>query len=321
LDRDVKKSSIKAVPYSENQLEHSSGFSKLENEYSDLAYEFNWLLKLRCGYKFDSIIAKAANIVKDTCPDTCPCCNSGNKTFEHWLLECPMFNYHRSKYLCLTDTLLNNINLNSNDNLLNDNSYYNRNSNVENRTENYINNSSANNIIDHDNISNLGNNGRINSDNNVKNESNNECNNTKEIVNVTNSDNNENSNRNLDYSNNFISIMTRDSNFNSDESSSNWHGVYYFLFGGKKKFNSIGDREWNDLCKCQLKPGSLTDIPFLVRTSALLNHITPIVSNHLRSLFNRHRITDLTKRVNAENAVRQSNRDSAINNNDNNIFT
>ena len=72
MDRDVKKSSIKAVPYSENQLEHSSGFSKLENEYSDLAYEFNWLLKLRCGYKFDSIIAKAANIVKDTCPDTCP---------------------------------------------------------------------------------------------------------------------------------------------------------------------------------------------------------------------------------------------------------
>ena len=45
-----------------------------------------------------------------------------------------MFNYHRSKYLCLTDTSLNNINLNSNDNLLSDNSNYNRNSNVENKT-------------------------------------------------------------------------------------------------------------------------------------------------------------------------------------------
>jgi len=42
--------------------------------------------------------------------------------------------------------------------------------------------------------------------------------------------------------------MTRDSNSYSDESSSNWRGVYYFFFGGKKKFNSIGDREWNDLC-------------------------------------------------------------------------
>jgi len=39
-----------------------------------------------------------------------PCCNSGNQTFEHWLLECPLINYHRSKYLCLTDTSLNNIN-------------------------------------------------------------------------------------------------------------------------------------------------------------------------------------------------------------------
>jgi len=40
-DRDVKKSLIKEVSYSENQLERSSYFSKLEIEYPDLAY-FNW---------------------------------------------------------------------------------------------------------------------------------------------------------------------------------------------------------------------------------------------------------------------------------------
>jgi len=97
----------------------------LEIEYPDLAYGFNWLLKLRGGYRFDSVVAKDANIVKDTC------CSSGNQTFEHWLLECPMFNYQRFKYLCLTDTSLNNINLNTNVNLLNDNSNYNRNSIVE----------------------------------------------------------------------------------------------------------------------------------------------------------------------------------------------
>jgi len=160
-NRDVKKSSIKAVSYSENLLEHSSDFSKLEIEYPDLAYGFNWLLKLRYGYRFDSIVAKTANIVKDTCPDTCLCYNSGNQTFVHWLLECPMFNYHGSKYLCLTDTSLNNINLNTIVNLLNDNSNYNRNSNVENRSENNINNSSTNSIIDHDNSRNLGNSNRI----------------------------------------------------------------------------------------------------------------------------------------------------------------
>ena len=111
------------------------------------------------------------------------------------------------------------------------------------------------------------------------------------------------------------------SNSNSDESSSNWRGVYYFLLGRKKKFNSIGDSEWNDLCKCQLKPSSLTDVPFLVRTYALLNHIMPIVSDYLRSLFNSHWKTYLTKIVNAKNAVRQSSSDSAINNNDDNFVT
>ena len=150
---DTKKSSIKAISYSENLLEHSPEFSKLEIEYPDLTYRFNWLLKLRCGYRFDSIVAKAANIVNII--DTCPCRNFGSQTFEHWLLECPMFNYHRSKFLCLTDT---SINQNTNVKLLNNNSNYNRNSNVENRSENNINNTSANNIIDHDNSKNLGNN-------------------------------------------------------------------------------------------------------------------------------------------------------------------
>ena len=50
---------------------------------------------------------------------------------------------------------------------------------------------------------------------------NNECNNTRELVNVTNSDNNENSNKNLGSSNNFISLFSRDLNSNLDESSSN----------------------------------------------------------------------------------------------------
>jgi len=77
----------------------------------------------------------------------------------------PNVYYHRSKYLCLTDTSLNNISLNTNIDLLIYNSNYNRNSNEEIRTENSINNSSTNNIIDHDNSRNLGNSNRINSDN------------------------------------------------------------------------------------------------------------------------------------------------------------
>jgi len=68
-----------------------------------------------------------------------------------------------------------------------------------------------------------------------------------------------------------------------DDSSFNWRRLYYFLPSGpkKKKKNSIGDRKWNDLYKCQFKPGSLTDIPFLVRTSALLKKYMPIISSYL----------------------------------------
>jgi len=84
----------------------------------------------------------------------------------------------------------------------------------------------TNSITDHDNSRNLGNSNRINSDNYIDNDINNECNNTRELVNITNSDSKENNNRNLDSSNNFISIMTKGLNSNSDESSSNWRGVY-----------------------------------------------------------------------------------------------
>jgi len=40
--------------------------------------------------------------------------------------------------------------------------------------------------------------------------------------------------------------MTKGNNSNSDELSFNLGEVYYFLYSGKKKFNSIGDKEWND---------------------------------------------------------------------------
>jgi len=73
-----KNNSKKADFYSENLFEKSSNFRKLEIEYPDLAYGFNWLLKIRCDYRFDSIIAKKVNIVNDNCSVTCPCCNSNS---------------------------------------------------------------------------------------------------------------------------------------------------------------------------------------------------------------------------------------------------
>jgi len=68
-------------------------------------------------------------------------------------------------------------------------------------------------------------------------------------------------------------------------------GYNYFFLGGKEKknFNSTGDMEWNDLCKCLVKTW------FINRHSVLGTNIRTtkpyqIVSDHHRSLFNRHRI-------------------------------
>jgi len=51
---------------------------------------------------------------------------------------------------------------------------------------------------------------------------------------------NENNNRNLDSNNNFISIVTRDSNSNSDESSSNWRRYIISFLVERKNLIQLG---------------------------------------------------------------------------------
>ncbi|OUM59339.1 hypothetical protein PIROE2DRAFT_15165 [Piromyces sp. E2] len=42
--------------------------------------------------------------------------------------------------------------------------------------------------------------------------------------------------------------------------------VFNFLLGGRRKYNR-NKIEWENLCKYQLKSGSLSDIPFLAKTA------------------------------------------------------
>jgi len=170
----------KLLSIRKNLFEHSSDFRKLEIDYPDLVYGFNWLLKPRCGYRFDiySTIAKAVKICfNNSWPDTCPCWNSGNQSFEHWLLECPMFKYHCFKYLSISLILLLIIlNLSNNVNLSNYNYNYNNSSIVKYGIDN---SSSSNNINDSDNSSIYKNNNSTNYNNyNSYNDTNNERNNT-----------------------------------------------------------------------------------------------------------------------------------------------
>jgi len=46
-----------------------------------------FVIKTTCEYRFDSIVTKAANNVKDICPNTYTFYKCGNQTFEHWLLN------------------------------------------------------------------------------------------------------------------------------------------------------------------------------------------------------------------------------------------
>ncbi|OUM64430.1 hypothetical protein PIROE2DRAFT_8819 [Piromyces sp. E2] len=47
---------------------------------------------------------------------------------------------------------------------------------------------------------------------------------------------------------------------------------------GGRRNNNKNKTEWENLCKHQLKSGSLSDIPFLAKTAAFFNTIIPIVS-------------------------------------------
>ncbi|OUM65630.1 hypothetical protein PIROE2DRAFT_67177, partial [Piromyces sp. E2] len=80
--------------------------------------------------------------------------------------------------------------------------------------------------------------------------------------------------------------------------------VFNFLLGGSRN-NNRNKIEWENLCKCQVKSGSLSDIPFLAKTAAFFNKVMPIVSDQRWSVINRYSIK-VTKSANADNTVRQA---------------
>jgi len=95
--RDMKINSIKAEFYDKNKFEETSKFVKLCYEYPDLSYGFYWLLRARSGYRLDAIIAKAAKIIDQMCPNFCLCCKSNKQWIRYWLIDCLFFNHIRSK--------------------------------------------------------------------------------------------------------------------------------------------------------------------------------------------------------------------------------
>jgi len=97
--------------------------------------------------------------------------------------------------------------------------------------------------------------------------------------------------------------------------------LYNFLHGGRD--TDIIDlnykKEWNILFKNQIISGDYSKKPFLVRSAAFFTEIMPRASTRQGLLFRKYK-RKLTRRVNAENAVRQAIRANATEEEDHNFF-
>ena len=92
--------SIKAKAYKNNNFEKTREYLRLNYKYSEFSIGFRWVLRSRCGYKFDARVAKAAKMIEEDCPERCPCCHrkSSNSRLNHWFSKCYLFREFRMKY-------------------------------------------------------------------------------------------------------------------------------------------------------------------------------------------------------------------------------
>jgi len=52
-------------------------------KYPQFNLGFSWIVRLRCGYKYNTTIAIRMGRVSEDCHKTCPCCGEGNQSFEY----------------------------------------------------------------------------------------------------------------------------------------------------------------------------------------------------------------------------------------------
>jgi hypothetical protein len=89
--------SIKAISYI---FEKTRKYLTLNYKYPEFSIGYRWVLRARCGYKFDARVAKAAKMIEEDCPERCPCCyrKNGNPRLEHWFSKYYIFLEFRMKY-------------------------------------------------------------------------------------------------------------------------------------------------------------------------------------------------------------------------------
>ena len=53
----------------------------LSLKYPQFNLGFSWIIRLRCGYKYNTTIAIRMGRVSEDCPKSCPCCGEDNQSF------------------------------------------------------------------------------------------------------------------------------------------------------------------------------------------------------------------------------------------------
>jgi len=93
----VKFQGIKCSNYDNFKFINTRNLFKLSLEYTQLSLDFNEILRLRAGYKYNTTIVFRGGRVSNSCPKFCPCCGRGDQSFIHWIFECSTFSLCRCK--------------------------------------------------------------------------------------------------------------------------------------------------------------------------------------------------------------------------------
>jgi len=88
--------------YDDFKFINTRNLFKFSLEYPHLSLGFNWILRLRAGCKYNTIITIRSGRVSDDCPKFCPCCGKGEQSF---IFECSTFSLCRCKSLDFIDDL------------------------------------------------------------------------------------------------------------------------------------------------------------------------------------------------------------------------
>ena len=71
--------------YDSNKFSNNKAIIMLSLKYLQFNLGFSWIIRLGCGYKYNTTVAIRMGRVSEDCPKTCLCCGEGNQSFEHWI--------------------------------------------------------------------------------------------------------------------------------------------------------------------------------------------------------------------------------------------